>query len=304
MVTRSRVRAGRPAEPADRTVAPAAGTRLPPGGSAALIERLGDFFPPARNCERACAYCGGALPRRGIFAGLVAEPSGPAGPVAVLGANGDPYGCDPAQLRATRSNLEALRQLGGPLAVVTRSARILRDLDVLVALAQEGRLRVFVAVGTLDAQTSHRLEPRADDPQARIEAIRRMARAGLHAGVLLTPVIPGLTSTDVEAVLEAAASAGAGYADMARFSIAPQAKEAFARWLRRHYPQRSKLLLGLMQALEQDVASPRKGSRPASVPQEYAEQIAERFDRACRRLLIEPVPSPPCCGRLLLPDAG
>jgi len=105
-------------------------------------------------------------------------------------------------------------------------------------------------------------------------------------------------------VLEAAASAGAGYADMASFSISPQAQEAFARWLRRHYPQRSKLLLGLMQALEQDAASPRKGSRPAPVPLEYADQVAERFDRACRRLLIEPVSSPPCCGRLRLPDAG
>ena len=303
MATRNTIRTRRPAPPSKKPAGAAAGTRRPYAGSAALIERLSALFPPGQGCDAACVYCRGGSGLQGVFTSAKIDPSGPAGPVAVLGAAEDPYSTQQLRQAVTRSNLEALRELGSPLVIVTRSPQILRDLDILSVLAREGRLRVFVALGTLDAQASHRLEPDADDPQARIDTIRAMARAGLHAGVLLTPVIPGLTSTDVEAVLEAAAAAGAGYADIAVFALPPRAGELFAQWLKHQFPHRSNVLLGLMQALGQQVSSPSGSPRPAAETPDYLNRIAARFDLACRRFLLEPVASPRCCGRFRVPGA-
>jgi DNA repair photolyase len=133
----------------------------------------------------------------------------------ILGANPDPY--DQAELRLgiTRAVLESVVQFDAPVVLATRSALIVRDMDLLAQLAKSDRLRVFVAIRTLDPAAAGQLEPGISTPGERLDAIRRLAAAGVQAGVLIAPHDAGTDETTVEAVLRAAADCGVAYADHA-----------------------------------------------------------------------------------------
>jgi DNA repair photolyase len=222
----------------------------------------------------------------------------PVASVVVLGADADPY--QPGMLPpcAVRAVLQALRDAGHPVVISTRSPLITADLDLLSALANSNLLRLFVSIGTLDPDHARCLEPQASPPIARLEAVRRMAEAGLHVGVLLAPVIPGVTGTELESVLEAAAASGAGYADYAMLSLPATAREAFAAWLQRNCPDRARVAVGLLDAIGED--APRETASPPALPG-YGELFARRFDLACRRFLLDHVPAPLCCRRFWVP---
>lgn len=284
----------------------------------------GHRFAANRRPHEACLYCIGAMAAGRVPAAwdqgrcngtrefasidsvkLLAEEFSGADPTfsaVVLGANTDPYPLVESRLQITRSILEMLRNLDHPLVITTRSALILRDLDLLLALAHGNLVRIFMAMNTLDAHMAHKLEPQASSPLERLHAIQRMADLGLHAGVLLTPVIPGLTNTELEGVLEAAAASGAGYADYAVLQLAPADRAPVTAWLQHEYPQRAKMVVGLLDEMDKEsCAAPASPHGLAAPMTGFTEQFARRFDQACHRFLLDPVEAPLCCHGFALP---
>jgi DNA repair photolyase len=214
---------------------------------------------PYRGCEHGCAYCY-ARPTHeflGLSAGLDFEsrilvkagaPALLARRLAardwvpqVVALSGVTDGYQPAErrLRITRGCLEVFLKYGNPVEIVTKSALILRDLDVLGALAARRLVRVTLSVTTLDGALARRLEPRAAAPGLRLEAIGRLAEAGVPVGVNVAPVIPGLTDHELPAILKAAAGHGATAASYLLLRLPHGVKELFLDWLAAHYPERA-----------------------------------------------------------------
>lgn len=258
---------------------------------------------PYRGCEHGCVYCyarpthaylglspGLDFERKLFFkpdaAALVrAELARPGYRPAtiVIGANTDPYQPIERRLGLTRAILEVLRDCRHPLGVTTKSALIERDLDVLAEMARDELASACVSVTTLDAALARRLEPRATTPQRRLEAIAALAEAGIPVGVLVSPVIPALTDQDMERVLEAAATAGAVFADCTFVRLPGEVKELFAEWLATHAPGRASHVISVIrQARGGRENDPRFGSRMRGGGP-IAKLIQDRFELACRR---------------------
>ena len=200
-----------------------------------------------------------------------------------LGANTDPYQPAEQKLRLTRRILECLLEHRHPVSIVTKSARVLRDLDLLQELAAMQLVRVLVSVTTLDHRLANRMEPRTSTPARRLEAVARLHAAGVPVSVLNAPVIPGLTDMEIERLVAAAAAAGAGSAHYVLLRLPGEVAELFEEWLRTHVPGAANRVLALVRetrggALYQPAFGLRKrGSGP------YAELIRARFQAAVRR---------------------
>jgi DNA repair photolyase len=258
---------------------------------------------PYRGCEHGCIYCF-ARPTHawlGLSPGLdfetrlfvkadaallldreLAKPSyRPA--VIVLGANTDPYQPVERELRVTRSILEVLWRRRHPVAVVTKSQLILRDLDLLAPMAAERLVRVMVSVTTLDRALARKLEPRAATPPRRVETLRGLSAAGVPTGVLAAPMIPALNDSELERILEAAAEAGAGSAGYVLLRLPLEIKDLFREWLQTHFPGKAKHVLSLVrEARGGALYDPTFGRRMrGSGP--YAEALERRFRLACKR---------------------
>lgn len=259
---------------------------------------------PYRGCEHGCIYCY-ARPgheRYGLSAGLdfetrifakhdaavllereLSRPGYRCRPVN-LGADTDPYQPVERRLRITRAVLEVLARCRHPVVIVTKSAGVLRDLDLLALLARDDLVQVFVSVTTLDPALARRMEPRAAAPHRRLAAIRALAQANVPVGVMFAPVIPALNDHELERVLEAAARAGARAAGHALLRLPHAVAELFDDWLRRHFPHRRARVLARLRALRGGALNdPRFGSRMRGEGVE-AELLAQRFSAACRRL--------------------
>lgn len=212
---------------------------------------------PYRGCEHGCIYCY-ARPTHeylGLSAGLdfesrilvkedVAELlerelSARGWRPQVLGISGvtDPYQPIERKLGLTRQCLEVLARLRNPVALITKNALVERDIDLLTDMAADSTAAVFISITTLDASLARRLEPRTSRPERRIEAIARLSEAGIPCGVLMAPVIPGLTDHEIPAVLEAAAKAGAGWARYIPLRLPGAVAGLFESWLEEHYPR-------------------------------------------------------------------
>ena len=263
---------------------------------------------PYRGCEHGCVYCY-ARPSHawlGLSPGLdfetrlfhkpdaaaqlvreLARPGYRPGTLA-LGANTDPYQPVERRLGVTRSVLQALHDCDHPVVVTTKSALVLRDLDLLGPMAERRLAAVLISVTTLDAGLARRLEPRAASPRRRIEVIRCLAASGVPVGVLVSPMIPGLTDTDLEAILELAAEAGATRAGSLLIRLPLEIAGLFEAWLTEHYPERAARVLSLIrQCRDGRLNDPRFGSRMSgSGP--IAGLLAQRFRLAARRLGLEP----------------
>lgn len=153
-----------------------------------------------------------------------------------IGSNTDGYQPLERERRITRSVLEVLRETSHPVTIITKSALVERDLDLLAPMARDGLASVVISVTTLDSRLSARMEPRASAPARRLEAIRRLAAAGVPVGVNVAPVIPFLTDHEIEAILEAAARAGAGWAGWTLLRLPWEVKDLFRAWLEHHVP--------------------------------------------------------------------
>jgi len=201
-----------------------------------------------------------------------------------LGANTDPYQPAERKARITRSILEVLWEFLHPVAIVTKGSLIERDLDLLEPMAAEGLVQVFVSIGTLDGEIARTLEPRAAAPYRRVETLRRLSARGVPCGVFVAPIIPFLNDKDMEAVLEAAAAAGARTASFTPLRLPWEVKDLFKNWLEQHYPLKAAHIMARIRDMrggrEND---PEFGSRMRGEGH-FAELLRSRFAVACRRL--------------------
>ncbi len=269
---------------------------------------------PYRGCEHGCVYCyarpthaylglspGLDFETRLLFKPDVAEllerelrrPSYVARPLA-LGSNTDPYQPVERTLKLTRAVLEVLERFGHPVSIVTKSAGVLRDLDLLRALAARRLVRVWLSVTTLDAALARRMEPRAATPARRLEAVAALAAAGVPVGVLAAPMIPGLNDVELERILAAAAGAGAGSAGYVLLRLPLEIRQIFEDWLARHYPQRARHVLALVRETRAGALNDSRFGQRMSGTGAYADLLARRFARAARQHGLE-APAPLDC---------
>src|SRR5580698_6101109 len=221
---------------------------------------------PYRGCSHGCVYCF-ARPTHaylGLSPGLdfetklyykadavkileaeLAKPKYVCKPIA-LGINTDGYQPLEKRLQVTRSILEVLARCRHPLTIVTKSALIVRDLDLLADLARDGLVSVMVSITSLDNEIKRTLEPRTASPQARLKVIEQLSAAGVPVGVLVAPVIPAITDHEMEHILEAAKAAGASSAGYVLLRLPHEVKDLFREWLSEHYPDRAKHVMSLI----------------------------------------------------------
>jgi DNA repair photolyase len=204
----------------------------------------------------------------------------------MLGANTDPYQPVEKKMRVTRSILEVLARTRHPVTVITKSALVLRDLDLLTDLAREGLASVAVSITSLDANLKRTLEPRAASPQARLRTLAGLHAAGVPTGVLVAPVIPALTDHELEDILTAAAAAGVGWAGYVLLRLPYEVKDLFAEWLAQHYPERAAHIMSLVRAMRDGRDNdPNFGSRMRGTGP-FALLLRNRFRIACARLKL------------------
>jgi DNA repair photolyase len=208
-----------------------------------------------------------------------------------LSGNTDCYQPVERRLQLTRRCLEVLVEFRNPAALITKSALVVRDADLLAALAAQGAAHVSVSVTTLDPELARRMEPRAAHPARRLEAIAALADAGVPVSVLIGPVVPGLNDVEIPRILEAAAAAGARSAAWVLLRLAAPLDRLFDGWLAEHYPERRERVLARIR----DLRGGRLNDTRWSVRQRgtgvHAQQIASLFAVAARRLgLDRPLP--------------
>jgi DNA repair photolyase len=259
---------------------------------------------PYRGCEHGCIYCY-ARPTHAylelspgldfetrLFAktnaaellkaelskrGYVAKPM-------AFGANTDCYQPIERRYKIMRQLLEVMAGCDHPLTIVTKSALIERDIDLLAPMAKKNLVKAFISITTLDHRLARTLEPRAASPQRRVQTIRALAAAGIPCGVLVAPLIPALTDKTLEAVLEAAAAAGATMAGWILLRLANEVRPLFKEWLATHQPQRADHVISIIrQSRGGRENDPNFGSRMTGSGN-FVELIGKRFDLACRRL--------------------
>lgn len=201
----------------------------------------------------------------------------------VLGANTDPYQPVERQLGITRAVLAVLADSRHPTGIITKSATVTRDLDLLTELARFDAVRVCISVTTLDPHLARVMEPRASAPARRLDAIRRLADAGVPVAVLASPMIPAINDGEIEAILEAAAAAGARQANTILIRLPWEVKPLFEGWLDTHFPDRKDKVLALIRdarggrLYDSEWGTRMRGSGP------YADLLFQRFRRAVRR---------------------
>jgi DNA repair photolyase len=259
---------------------------------------------PYKGCEHACIYCFarpthaylGLSPgldfetrlfRKRNAADLLAKElrakSYACQPLAI-GANTDPYQPIERDERITRAVLEVCRDFNQPIGIITKSGLVTRDLDILAPMAAKGLANVSVSITTLDRDLARRMEPRASTPPKRLTAVRELVAAGVPVAVLASPMIPGLNDHEMEAILEAAAGAGATGASYILLRLPLEIKDLFEEWLREHVPDRADRVLSLIRqaragALYQsDFGTRMTGTGP------IADLLSRRFKLATRRL--------------------
>ena len=201
-----------------------------------------------------------------------------------LGANTDPYQPAERKLGITRAILEVLNEFNHPVAIVTKSATVERDIDILRAMAKRNLSRVFLSIGTLDHDISRHLEPRTSAPARRMQAVRALSSAGIPTGVMVAPVIPALTDKDIEAVLEAAKENGAESAAYILLRLPLEVKTLFAEWLQQHFPQRASHVMSLIRQMRDGKDYVADFNTRMVGTGNFAELIRKRFTIAAKRL--------------------
>ncbi len=203
--------------------------------------------------------------------------------VVALSGNTDCYQPVEQRLRLTRRCLEVFVEFRNPVAVITKSALVARDVDLLAELAAHGAARVFVSVTTLDPELARRMEPRAAQPVKRLEAIAALARAGISVGVMIGPVIPGLNDAEIPRILAAGAAAGAEAASWVLLRLPKPLDQLFDHWLGEQFPDRRERVLNRIRETRSGrLSDPRFGHRGRGEG-EYAAQIAALFHAAARK---------------------
>jgi DNA repair photolyase len=259
---------------------------------------------PYRGCEHGCVYCFarpthsymGLSPGLDFESKLFVKPDAakllrrelgrsnykPA--TIAIGTNTDPYQPVEKNYEIMREVLEVLDACGHPVGIVTKSALVMRDIDILSRMAKRGLAKVALSVTTLDRKLARAMEPRAAAPHRRLEAIRALSEAGIPVAVMAAPMIPGLNDSELERILDSARAAGATEAGYILLRLPHEVSLIFKEWLLRHYPDRYRHVISLLRSMrggkdyDAEWGKRMRGTGP------YAWQIGRRFEIAARRL--------------------
>ncbi|NBN64387.1 PA0069 family radical SAM protein [Pannonibacter tanglangensis] len=259
---------------------------------------------PYRGCEHGCVYCFarpshafmGLSPGLDFETRLFAKPNaaellerelgrpGYQPRTIAIGTNTDPYQPIERRYRLMREILEVLERTGHPVGIVTKSALVLRDVDILARMAEKGLAKVALSITSLDRDIARTLEPRASAPHRRLAAIKGLSEAGVPVSVMMAPIIPALTDSEIEAILEAAAGNGATEAGYVLLRLPLEVSELFRDWLLRNRPDRYRHVMNILRSMrggkdyDAEWGQRMKGQGP------YAQQIGQRFALTARRL--------------------
>jgi DNA repair photolyase len=204
--------------------------------------------------------------------------------VIAIGTNTDPYQPIERKYQVMRRILEVLERVGHPVGIVTKSALVLRDLDILARMAERKLAKVALSVTTLDPELARKMEPRAATPMRRLETLRRLSQAGVPTTVMVAPVIPALNDSEIERILEAAQVAGVREAGYVLLRLPLEVRDLFREWLMANYPDRYRHVMKLVRDTrdgkdyDSEWGTRMKGTGP------YAWMLGRRFEVACERL--------------------
>ena len=261
---------------------------------------------PYRGCEHGCIYCY-ARPFHeylGFSAGidfetkimvkenapqlLRAELSSPKWKPQVIAISGvtDCYQPIERKMKITRGCLEVLAEFRNPVGIITKNFLVTRDLDLLVELARHNAVQVHISLTTLDTELRKIMEPRTSPPAARLEAIRRLSEAGVRVGILMAPIVPGLTDHEIPAVLDAAAKAGAKTAGHVTLRLPLAVAPLFEKWLETHFPDRKEKVLNRLRSMRDGKLYDSKWGQRMRGNGIFADQIDQLFDVARRKVGI------------------
>ena len=297
-------------DPGVAELAPHPDTELIPEVSKSIISRnkspdvgFEQSINPYKGCEHGCIYCY-ARPSHAYLdfsPGLdfetkivhkpnaaellkreLARPGYKCKSIA-LGVNTDCYQPFEKQLGTTRALLEIMLETRHPVGIVTKSALVERDLDLLSELARLGLTHVFLSITTLDDELKRRMEPRTASPRRRLMTIERLTEAGIPAGVMFAPVIPALNDHELEGILEASAKAGALWAGYTVLRLPNEVRPLFKDWLAEQYPLRAKHVMSRVRQIRGGRENDSSFGRRMRGQGHYADLLRQRFDKACRR---------------------
>lgn len=261
---------------------------------------------PYRGCEHGCSYCY-ARPSHaymGLSAGLDFEtrlfaktnaaqrlratfenPRYRAQTIA-MGTNTDPYQPIERQRRITRDILQVMAEFNHPVAIVTKSALVARDIDILAPMAEKGLVKVALSITTLDPKLARAMEPRASAPQRRLDALAALARAGIPTAVMVAPIIPALNDHEIEKILERAAGAGVSEAAYVLLRLPLEVRDIFAEWLETAYPDKARHVMALVRSMRDGKDYDASWGKRMRGTGPYAWSIGRRFELACARLKL------------------
>ncbi len=258
---------------------------------------------PYKGCEHGCVYCFARpshayldlSPGLDFESKIFAKPDAPSlltqelarptyqvAPVA-LGVNTDAYQPVERKLKITRGILEVLLAHRHPVSIITKSALIERDIDLLAPMAEQQLVQVIISVTTLDHTLSRRMEPRATAPARRLQLIRTLSEAGIPVGVLFAPVIPALNDSELETVLATVAEAGAVSAGYVMLRLPHEVKDLFQNWLQAQYPLKTEHVMNIIRNLRGGKAYRACFGERMTGTGEFATLIAQRFELACNK---------------------
>lgn len=259
---------------------------------------------PYRGCEHGCAYCYArpAHAYMGLSPGLDFESKLFAKPNAAellraelshkayeprtiaLGANTDAYQPVERERRITRAILEVLAAFNHPVGIVTKSALVTRDIDILAPMARKGLVKVALSITTLDPKLARAMEPRASTPTKRLAAIEQLAQAGIPVAVMAAPIIPAVNDSEIEAILKTAHTAGAREAGYVMLRLPHEVKDVFRDWLQATMPERARKVMALVQQASGGKDYDASFGKRQTGTGPYAWTIGRRFELACQRL--------------------
>ncbi|WP_082836817.1 PA0069 family radical SAM protein [Labrenzia sp. OB1] len=259
---------------------------------------------PYRGCEHGCVYCFarpshaflGLSPGLDFETRLFAKPNaaqllerelsrpGYTPRVIAIGTNTDPYQPLERSYTLMREILEVLENCGHPIAIVTKSALVTRDIDILARMAERNLVKVALSVTSLDRKLCRAMEPRASAPHKRLGAIKALSEAGIPTSVMMAPVIPALTDSEIESLLEAAAEHGAAEAGYVLLRLPLEVSELFRDWLLRERPNRYQHVMSLIRSMRGGKDYDAKWGERMRGGGPYADQISKRFSLAAKRL--------------------
>jgi DNA repair photolyase len=261
---------------------------------------------PYRGCEHGCVYCYarpthaymGLSPGLDFESKLFIKPNAAAllreeltAPnytprTIALGANTDPYQPIERTYRITRQVLEVLSEFNHPVGIVTKSALVLRDLDILTSMAQRGLVKVAISLTTLDGKLARAMEPRASTPAKRLEALRILSAAGIPTVVMMGPVIPAVNDMEIEAILKTASMAGVKEAGYTMLRLPLEVRDIFKEWLMTEMPDRASKVMSLVKSVRSGKENDATFGRRMSGTGPYAWTIGRRFQMTAERLGI------------------